>query len=218
MGRPSRRAWLRAAAVALAPAGLAAGALAGAAGEVASLPRLPPISRADWQPQAGDVVLRASRDLVGGRIAAASGSTAIYSHVGVVVDRGGKRMIVDVSPYGSGVVEFTELTDFTTDPETSDLLAVRPRTAPDHARLAAEAERLAASRTAFDYDFDMTDRTKLYCSELAYHLLQRSGIDLKGVRWVDVDVPFAGARRLVTPDAFAHAASLRPIFRRRFQR
>jgi len=207
-------AWLGAAALALLPASLGAVALGGGSGSAPELPRQPPISRASWEPQAGDLVFRASRGLVGERIRAASGHAAIYSHVGLVVTRAGAPAIVDVSPYGSGHVEFTGVTAFTTDPETSDLLIMRSAAALDRARLAAEAERLVAARTGFDYDFDMHEPGELYCAELAYNLLEAAGLDLSSVRWTDIHVPFTGTRRLVTPDALAHAAGLRPVFRR----
>ena len=175
----------------------------------------PPISAANWNPQAGDVILRASNDMVGSRIRTASGKRAIYSHVGLVVTRGGVPQVIEISPYGRGRVEFTDLTRFTTDGETIDLLVLRPRRGVDAERLDAEAERLAAARIGFDYDFDMTDASQLYCAELAYHLLGAAGVDVSGVPWTQMYVPLRGDRNLIAPDAFAHAAVLQPVFRRR---
>ena len=175
----------------------------------------PPISAADWRPQAGDVILRASNNLVGSRIRTASGERAIYSHVGMVVTRGGTPQVVDISPYGSGRVEFTDLARFTTDGEIADLLVLRPRRGVDAARLDVEAERLAAAGIAFDYRFDTADASELYCAELTYHLLGAAGVDVSGVKWTQMYVPLHGDRNLIAPDSFAHAAALQPIFRRR---
>ncbi len=216
MARPRRnRRWPWAAALGCAlllPGGLIAAAYAG--GSALPAEPLPAIAAAAWQPRAGDLVLRASRDVVGERIRAASGDAAIYSHVGLVVTRAGRPVIIDVTPYGSGLVEFSDVTAFTTRADTSDLLIMRPVSPLDQASLAAEAERLVAARASFDYDFNMQDRSELYCAELAYHLLERAGVDLSSVAWTDIYIPLSGDRRLVTPDALAHAPNLRPIFRR----
>jgi hypothetical protein len=175
----------------------------------------PPISPADWIPQSGDVILLASNDMVGSRIRTASGESAVYSHVGLVLTRGGAPQVIEISPYGSGRVEFTDLTRFTTDGEIVDLLVLRPRRGVDATRLDAEAERLAAAGIGFDYRFDMADASELYCAELTYHLLGAAGVDVSGVPWTQMYVPLHGDRSLVAPDAFAHAAVLQPVFRRR---
>jgi hypothetical protein len=131
------------------------------------------------------------------------------------VARDGRPQVIDISPYGSGRVEFTNLAAFTTDGEITDLLVLRPLSPLDTARLEAEAERLAAAGIKFDYSFDMADASELYCSELTYHLLRAAGVDVAAIPWTRMYVPLHGERDLIAPDAFAHAASLRPVFRRR---
>jgi hypothetical protein len=215
---PRNRLIQRAAAFVLLPGLLIAAAIAGS--PVSSPPAAPhpPISVADWQPQAGDVILLASDDLVGSRIRSASGDAAIYSHVGIVVTRGGARQVAEISPFGSGRVDFTDLATFTTDGTTSDLLVLRPRAGLDAGRLASEAERLAGAGVEFDYAFDMAGASELYCAELVYHLLGAAGFDLSSVPWTQMHVPLHGERKLVVPDAFAHAPALQPVFRRRWSR
>ena len=205
---------LIAGALALAPIFVAASAIGAASRHTPAAP-LPPIPVAQWQPRAGDVIFRASEDLIGNQIRDASGGGAIYSHVGLVVDHGGRPMVVDVSPFGGGKVKFSEVAAFTTEAETTDLLVVRPRGAVDGARLTSRAERLAAAGIPFDYAFNMQDARELYCAELVYNLLGDAGVDLSSVEWSDMYVPVRGVHPLVTPDALAHAATLAPIFRRR---
>ncbi len=205
----------RAAAFVLLPGLLIAAAIA--AGRVPSPTAVPhpPIAATDWQPQAGDVILLASDDLIGSRIRSASGNAAIYSHVGVVVTRGRVPQVAEISPFGSGRVDFTDLAAFTTDGTTSDLLVLRPRAGIDAGRLASEAARLAAAGIKFDYAFNMGDGSELYCAELVYHLLGAAGFDVSSVPWTQMHVPLHGERKLVVPDAFAHAPALQPVFRRR---
>ena len=207
----SRR--VRAAAFALLPVLVAAGAIA-ATQQRASLPRKPAITAEQWQPRPGDVILTAAEDLVGDRIASASGEEAVYSHIGLVVEHDGKPVVIESSPMSAGHVAFADLTDFTTNPGTTDLLVLRPRVAIDAARLNREAERLAAAAVPFDFALDMKDGSRLYCAELVYNLLATAGVDLSSVRWIDAYVPLSGDQRLVAPDAFASTTSLEPIFRR----
>jgi len=215
---PARQARLtrgaRAAAFALLPGLAFAAAVAGTPAGDGAAPPHPPISRAHWEPRAGDVILRASDDLVGARIRTASGAGAIYSHVGLVVTRAGQPVVIDVSPFGSGRVEFTDLAKFTTGGEITDLLVVRPRRPVDAARLERDGERLAAAGIGFDYGFDMADGSELYCAELAYHLLGAAGADLRTLPWTEMYVPLHGDRNLIAPDAFAHSPALQPVYRR----
>lgn len=205
----------RVAALVVLPGLLVAAAIAASPAAAPTPPPHPPISAADWQPQPGDVILLAADDLVGRRIRSASGDGAIYAHVGLVVTRGGVPQVADISPFGSGRVDFTDLAAFTTDGDTTDLLVLRPRGRIDPARLAQEADRLAAAGVAFDYGFDMEDASELYCAELVYHLLAAGGLDVRTIPWTEMYIPLHGQRNLVAPDAFAHSAALQPVFRRR---
>jgi hypothetical protein len=203
--------------LALLPA-LAAAAAFGASATLTPAPPpriVAPISAAQWQPRPGDLIFLASEDIVGDRIRAASGDQAIYSHVGIVVARAGILYVLDVTPFGSGKVQYNDIAHFTTDPATTDLLILRPRARLDEARLNAEAERLAGAGIAFDYGFDMEDGSELYCAELVYNLLGRSGLDLRSVQWTEMYVPLVGNRNLVTPDALVHAPIMGQVWRRR---
>ena len=202
----------------IAAAALAFG-LAGAALVASGVGAAPPapyaaIPAAAWQPRAGDVILRASRDAIGSQIRSVSGDGAIYSHVGLVVDRGGQPAVIDASPFGSGLVGYKDVTAFTTDGETSELLILRPTVPFDAGRLSAQASRLAAAGIAFDTDLDADDTSRFYCSELVRDLLADAGIDLRGLRRTVFELPLAGPRLIIPPDAFAHAPGFVSVYHR----
>jgi hypothetical protein len=205
---------VRAVLLALAPALLGGAMVVSGAAERPAAP-LPAISPHDWAPQPGDLVLTAADDLIGANIRGASGSNAVFSHVGLVVLRDGAPAVIEATPFGSGKVAFADFDAFTRNPETTELLVLRPRTPIDLGRLAHEAERLAAAGVEFDYGFDMADASELYCAELVYHLLGAAGVNLASVPWTQMYVPLHGDRNLVVPDAFAHTPALEPVFRRR---
>lgn len=209
-----RSTWkVRAATFALLPVLLVAGAWAASHG-IAPPERRPAIAAADWQPRPGDVILTAADDMLGSRIASASGDSAVYSHIGVVVEKDGRPAVIESSPLGEGHVAYADLAAFTTDPNLSDLLILRPAAPVDGATLSRDAAALAAAKVPFDFALDMSDDARIYCAELAYKLLARSGVDMSGIAWIDADVPLSGRRRLVTPDAFARLPGMQAVYRR----
>jgi len=200
--------------LALLPALLGGGVIAMGSGSPPA-PRRPPIAVGDWQPRPGDVILTAADDSLDANIRGASGGQAAYSHVAVVVTRGGAPVVIEASPFGGGHVAYTDLAALTGDPKLSDLLILRPRSAIDTAALDGEAARLAQARVPFDYRFDMADGASIYCAELAFNLLRTAGLPLGDVPWIDLYVPFVGDRPMIIPDALTRSASLKPIYRRR---
>lgn len=202
----------RAILLALAPGLLGAAVVAGGAADRIR-PPLAAISAERWQPRPGDVILTSSDDLIGTQIRDASGDGAIYSHVGLVVARGGRLAVIEATPFGAGVVAYADLAAFTTDPGLEQVAILRPRAPLDAARLSREAARLAEARTAFDYDLDTDDASSLYCAELVANLLRAGGVNLAGLRRVTMHVPMTGERDVVVPNAFALISELETIAR-----
>ena len=184
------------------------------------LKRSPPVPRPQpfaaavlrrWRPRAGDVVFRASADVIGDAIRARSGAAGRFSHVGVVVDLTGTPMVLDVSPFGTGHVKLSAIAEFVAEPTTSRVDIMRPKLLPNIVALNAEATAIVRHHVPFDYTFDTADDRALYCSELVYKVLRKAG-----VRWHDVptqrmSVLLADDRDVITPDALARSVSLRPL-------
>lgn len=202
----------RAILLALAPGLLSAAVVAGGAADNIPAP-LTPIPPSSWRPLPGDVILTAADDAIGTQIRTASGQNAVYSHVGLVVGRGGGVGVVEATPFGAGTVAFTSVEAFTTAPGLSELLVLRPRRRIDAARLSAEAMRLAAARVPFDYDLDADDPSRLYCGELVFNLLAAAGADLGGVDRVPIWLPLTGDRAVIVPNAFALATNFDRVAR-----
>ncbi len=60
-------------------------------------------------------------------------------------------------------------------------------------RAAREAKRLAATGLAFDHGYDLTDTTRMYCTELIYNVFARAGIDITEGRRTRINAPgFSG--------------------------
>lgn len=108
-----------------------------------------------------------------------------YSHVGIVVDSAGTKMVVHAVP---------DEPDFKGDPDRVKMetpeqfylptkaragAVVRVRCRAEEARIAAEFARKAyAERVLFDHAYDDEDSTKMYCCELVVRAYRRAGISL----------------------------------------
>ncbi len=174
---------------------------------------LPPsILLQHWTPQVGDVVFRASADLIGEAVRQRSGRAGRFSHVGVVVATPtGELMVIDDSPFGTGHAALHGIAAFVDEPTTSAVLVMRPRDAVDAAAVNAVAVDLVRRQVPFDFAFDADDRSALYCSELAFDVLRAAGVRWTGVRRTALTIPLIGDRAVITPDALARSPALRPV-------
>ena len=164
-----------------------------------------------WRPRAGDVVFRASGDVIGDAIRARPGAAGRFSHVGVVVDLTGTPMILDVSPFGTGHVKLLTIAEFVAGPTTSRVEIMRPKLPLDIVALNAEATAIVQHHVPFDYAFDTEDDRALYCSELVFKILHKAGVRWTDVRTQRMTILLSGDRDVITPDALARSVDLAPL-------
>lgn len=142
--------------------------------------------------QDGDVVFRRGGGLTSRMVMAAEGNGA-YSHVGIVVDSCGEKMIVHAVPGEP---------DFDGDPDRvkmelperffSSVNAQRGEVCRHVDSLAAKrAARVAIEvyrrHTLFDHDYDDSDTTKMYCTELVVFSYLRAGVPFINITREKVD-------------------------------
>ncbi len=107
-----------------------------------------------------------------------------YSHVGIIVDNGGTKMVVhavpDERPYG-GVdsVRIDSISQFWRSDRALRGIIVRLNS-PDSIRQRAAKQALDyyQRETLFDGDFSLEDTTSLYCTELIERAYTQQGISL----------------------------------------
>ena len=165
--------------------------------------------------RSGDVVFRR-----GGGIASRAVMTADhhgkYSHVGIVVDSCGVMMIVHAVPqeHRSDASEFVKMES----PEHfySSHRAVigeicRHSDSALAKRAAAVAVEVYRRKVMFDHDYDETDTTKMYCTELVEYAFTRAGASLADDRRHNVSLPFLHATCILPSDIYAssHLASVK---------
>lgn len=143
----------------------------------------------------GDVVLRRGSGLTS-RTVLALDEKGEYSHVGIVVDSAGVKMVVHAVP---------DEPDYEGDPDRvkmdtpeqffSSVYAQTGEVCRYKDSLAARKAAAAAldvyhRHTLFDHAYDDNDTTRMYCTELVVHAYHRAGVELVGTERHHVDIPF----------------------------
>ena len=148
----------------------------------------------------GDIVFRRGSSFIS-HIVSTTDRNGVYSHIGIVVKHDGKCKIVHAVPdeYDfEGDVDRIKMDDVETFfKEGRAVEGAVMRVDIDSLKRIAISERaigLYKKNIPFDHDYDLSDTTKMYCSELVLFLYKRiAGIDLAEGRRSIVKMPvFAG--------------------------
>jgi len=165
----------------------------------------------------GDLAFRRGAGLMS-RVVLAAGKGSVYSHVGILrrMDDGWYviHAVPDEPEFAGDVdrVKIEPLTRFFAGDRAvrgavmrlvGDSLAA--------SRAAWEALRVAERGTLFDHNYDLSDTTEMYCTELVEFAYRKVGIDLAEGRISRVDVPAFGGTYLL-PDDLAANRGLQVIY------
>lgn len=165
----------------------------------------------------GDVVFRRGTGLMSHTVVAADGGR--YSHVGIVVDSAGVKMIVHAvpdEPDFPGDIDRVKMESprkfFSTI--NANVGEVMRYTDKNVASVAArEAMRLYRCGLLFDHDYDDNDSTKLYCCELVERAYLIAGVSLAEKRRHDFSVPGFHFDHVIMPSDIYNSSQLRTIER-----
>lgn len=153
----------------------------------------------------GDVVFRRGSGLTS-RTVIALDEKGEYSHVGIVVDSAGVKMVVHAVP---------DEPDFEGDPDRvkmdtpaqffSSVYAqlgevCRPTDSLVAQQAAMEALKVYHRHTLFDHGYDDSDTTRMYCTELVVHAFRKAGVELVGTEKHYVDIPMLKVECLFPSD------------------
>ncbi len=142
----------------------------------------------------GDVVFRRGSGITS-RTVLALDEKGEYSHVGIVVDSAGVKMVVHAVP---------DEPDYDGDPDRvkmdppelffSPVYAqtgevCRPTDTVAARKAASAALEVYRRHTLFDHGYDDSDTTRMYCTELVVHAFRKAGVELVGNERHHVDIP-----------------------------
>ncbi len=155
----------------------------------------------------GDIVLRCGYGLTSNAVRVADGG-GIYSHVGIVVDSAGCKMICHAVP---GEADFEGAPDrvkldapevfFGSD--KTDVGCVMRCEDSIKALVAADIALSVYRRgTFFDHDYNESDTTEMYCCELVEHAYIRAGHPLTGGKRSNYAIPGMDFDNVILPSQF----------------
>lgn len=138
-----------------------------------------------------------------------------YSHVGIVVDSAGKKMIVHAVP---GEPDFEGDPDRVKMDTPENFFSVTNANAGEVKRLrgdtltpikaAAFAMEIYRRYTLFDHDYDDSDTTKMYCCEIVEFAYAKAGRSLAGTVRHDIKLPGLNAFHCMLPSDICNSKLL----------
>ena len=147
----------------------------------------------DVQLKTGDVVFRRGGGFTS-RVVLAADAKGEYSHIGIVVDSAGTKMIVHAVPgepdYEGDVdrVKMEAPGRFFSTQYTIIGEVCRPRDSLIAAKAAEVSLRQYRKRVLFDHDYDDGDSLRMYCTELVVYAFHKAGRDVVGKERHTVDL------------------------------
>jgi len=125
----------------------------------------------------GDIILRYGYGIISDIIVEQLGETYSLSHCGIVCKNDSFIVIHSVSSslYPIDGVQYQTMKDFVKDSKKNSIIVVRfksPDKMKDASSISKRAYYYLNKKVPFDHKFDITDSSKIYCSELIYLVLK----------------------------------------------
>lgn len=171
---------------------------------------------ADIKLEPGDVVFRLGTSLESGAVVVAD-RNGNYSHCGIVVDSCGQTRVVHAvpdEPDFDGDVDRVKMDcpEMFFRRDRASAGAVCRANDADAATVAAGAAKSVFFRhTLFDQDYDDTDTTEMYCSELINFSYGKAGLDLAGPERHSYSLIFSSFTNCIMPSQIYHSPHLHLI-------
>lgn len=147
--------------------------------------------------EAGDILLRKGRSYVSELISMGFGSQV--SHCGLILQDEGKWKVLhiisgQISEQNS--IRLDPIESFIQEALPGSVYQLKPVQRPSVGAIEQESRSLLLARPSFDHQFDLSDESELYCSELVRLIYLKSGSqDLFHYKTI-------GGKRLIDMDSF----------------
>jgi hypothetical protein len=128
--------------------------------------------------QPGDLIVRLGNDLISDQIRFLSEKDHYYSHVGMIVNHNGKKMVCNISPgdftNSADTIRY-EIIDSFINPKNNLACALYRYDITDieKIKLQAQLDSYHNQKIHFDKIYDLKTDNKLYCSEMIYKALKK---------------------------------------------
>lgn len=158
--------------------------------------------------RAGDLAFRCGTGMVS-RVVTTVEDGCIYSHVGVLAPSAEGWQVVHAVPYEASKDDFDRVKAEPLEVFFSAKMAakgclVHTGLAEEEAlALCSVAFRQVRDSVRFDSAYDLTDSSRLYCTEFVWRLYRRAGVDLSEGRRIDLSIPLVHGECLL-PEHLYH--------------
>ena len=167
--------------------------------------------------EVGDLLFRKGTGVVG-HIVTSVDNTGEFSHVGIVVNSNNEWQVIHAVPHEP---DFKGDFDRVKIESVDKFLGRYPdatighfRTTLEHEQIAiavTNAKRLCAMSVPFDHDYDLSDTTRLYCTEFVEYVYSLAGISLSEGRRTEVNFPSLSGNYIM-PSDLTESTYLIPIY------
>ncbi len=164
--------------------------------------------------RAGDIVLRCGSGLTSKAVQIADGG-GCYSHVGIVVDSAGRKMIVHAVPdehddnEKEDKVKMDTPEVFFSSTKTSNGRILRYNDETKARKAAETALRIYYKGFLFDHNYDESDTTSMYCCELVeYAYKKAAAMSITDNARHNVNLPAFTFKNVILPSDFTSSRHL----------
>lgn len=137
-------------------------------------------------------------------------STGIYSHVGIVVKVDSRFKVIHITPgertKGENVdrIKMESIEDFWREDRAQNGAVYRLKDNRLGKRAAQQALRLLHKGILFDHDYELSDSTKMYCTELVCYAYQKGGEDISFGKRSVLNMPLYSGTYIFPSDIYTH--------------
>lgn len=170
----------------------------------------------DVQLKTGDIVLRKGSGL-NSNIVTMIDDMDDYSHCGIIVDSCGKKLVVHAVPgepdFDGDVdrVKRETVEKFFSSLNATKGCVLRCKDEVIACKSAQTANRFYLYSTPFDHEYDDSDTTKMYCTELIEYSYRANGLQLTDSTRHNVDLPGLRISRVLLPSDLLRSPHLQHI-------
>lgn len=167
--------------------------------------------------EVGDLLFRRGTGFVG-QVVTSLDREGNFSHVGLVVRSEEGWQVIHAVPHEPEFkgdidrVKSEEVARFLGRYPHADFGLYRPQIEKQQReRIARNAVRLSRMQVPFDHDYDLSDTTRLYCTELVEYLFGLEGITLSEGRRTEISFPSLSGS-YIFPSDLTQSNLLKPIY------
>lgn len=143
----------------------------------------------------GDIVFRRGNGVASHLIIKAD-AYGQYSHCGIVIIKNDTVYVIHILPHETkdeekDKIKMESITAFFGENEARTGLVLRPMI-PEELRIKASntAKSLYEMKILFDHKYNLSDTTKMYCTELVWHSYMNAGFDITNKKRTHLSVAF----------------------------